>query len=222
MNSNLINPYENVGQQHNLYLDKIISKVGNTANITHNNKKNILESAIESVQLESGLENFEFDLIPSQNDESFLNELNKLSINPRSKILIQRLVEIDTNLAFLEQKKEILEIEKQILLKDFSNGDAVLPLVAVSVAKNSIKYWNDAQNNSKTNNFQSGLWLNLWNKLELAKSSDIWKADVKGCFDNGVELILLGGFDNTYTTISLIALKTAIASASEFIFSKKR
>ena len=222
MNSELKEKCSDAGLKHNYYLDEIISNIY-ISEINNENKLIVISDAIKKVQKKANLNYLTFDLAKTITDELFLQKLDGSQIREELEDYIRRLVMIDTEIEYSEQLRQIEEIEKELLEYLEKNElidkeEAILPLCAVSVAKNSIQYWHGVEN--QKSKYQT-LWSKLNLRLNLFMSSNICKEDMKGCFESSAEALILGTIVDIETAVSCIALKSAVASVSEFIFNEK-
>ena len=164
-----------------------------------------------------------FDLAKTITDELFLEKLDDLQIRAELKDYIRRLIKINTEIEYSEQLRQIEKIEKELLEYLEKNElidkkEAISPLCTVSVAKNSIQHWHDAEN--PKSEYQT-LWSRLNSHWYSFKSSKEWKADMKGCLESCAEASYDGTINNLDVAIPGIAFKSAIASIGAFTFDRK-
>ena len=216
MNSKLQKKCSDAGLKHNYYLDEIISNI-DISEINNENKLIVISDAIKKVQKKANLNYLTFDLAKTIADELFLEKLDGSQIREELEDYIRRLIAIDTEIEYSEQLKQIEKIEKGLLEYLEKNElidkeEAISPLCAVSVAKNSIQYWHGIENpKSKYQALRSKLNSHFYS----FKSSKEWKADMKGCFDNTAEVLVLGNIINIEAVVLYIALKSVVASVRD-------
>ncbi len=190
----VLNPYDVLGKAHNKGLDYVIERLNSQDEMKPERGVDLISQFLESLKDEHSHQRYDECNNNHGSNESMINHyiavgncVNMLAIHPVSelvkrspikenqKCLVEAILNVsdEMNLDYEGSLKILMNIEDRILASDLSEEDLQLPLIMVSIAKYSVKYWMEqiACDNSKWKNFVEG---------DLSKFKFPWKADAVG------------------------------------------
>ncbi|MFV0501107.1 MAG: hypothetical protein ACK5MH_05905 [Bacteroidales bacterium] len=150
------NPYDYVGYQHNVVLEKIKQKLIETYGTTNVEKETLYAVSIEELVEEGFYKNemeaqlaipFEFiDSIVEDRDNLYINSINNSNLSLEAKELINNLfsdiLELsETTEGYTEYRDVIINVENNIMSSTLAENEKQVLLKSTSIARYSIYYW---------------------------------------------------------------------------------
>jgi len=185
----VMNPYDAIGKAHNKGLDFIVEKLNPQEDIKQERIVELVSQFLVSLRTNEDAKDdcsskkFDFILgyvgvgkvmnMLTQKSNAELIESGAFSA--KQKCYLEAILEVskERDLDRDGTLKILMNIEEQILLSDLTPQELEVPLIAVSVAKYSVKYFMEQIKNDKSE------WKNFIDG-DLAKFRWPWKADGKG------------------------------------------
>lgn len=190
----VLNPYDVSGKAHNKGLDFVIERLNAQDVMKAERGVDLISQFLESLKDEHSHQRHDECNSNHSSNEAMINHyiavgnaVNMLALHPvnelveRSKLsekqncFVQAILNVseERDLDYEGSLKILLNIEEQILASDLSAEELQLPLIMVSIAKYSVKYWMEQINceDSKWKKFVGG---------DLAAFKFPWKADAIG------------------------------------------
>lgn len=190
----VINPYDVVGKAHNKGLDYVVEKLNAQEDIKIERVVELVSQYIASLRGEAHSdeckdikEDFIFGYVAigralnMMSSYSVKELLQKGEFNEKQKCFVESILNVSEDRALDREGtlKILLNIEEQILASDLSEKELQIPLLTVSIAKYSVKYFIEQMKNdgSEWKNFIEG---------DLSNFRWPWKADGKGAVTGAI------------------------------------
>ncbi|PHQ85479.1 MAG: hypothetical protein COB65_02920 [Thalassobium sp.] len=203
-----MNPYDAIGKAHNKGLDFIVEKLNPQEEIKY---ERIVELASDYlVSLKTGgkhedcndmKEDFIFGYVAVGKTMNLLSSYSTKELMTMGEFNQKQICFIESVLNVSDERdldregtlKILMNIEEQMLKSDLTAKELEIPLITVSIAKYSVKYFMEQIKSGKSE------WINFLGK-DLAKLKWPWKADGKGAVGGalggiagGAGGVILGG-----------------------------
>ena len=205
----VMNPYDAIGKAHNKGLDFIVEKLNPQEEIKHERIVELVSQYIVSLKADEEhkdgctdmKEDFIFGYVGIGKTMNLISKYSVSELIEQGKFSEKQKCFLESILNVSEERdldregtlKILLNIEEQILNSDLTPKELEVPLIVVSVAKYSVKYFMEQIKNDKSE------WKNFIDG-DLPKFRWPWKADGKGAIGGalggaagGIGGVILGG-----------------------------